>query len=157
MIVQSVCEHLAKTAYPGKISFLRYWAVSKLFLSPNSIFEWSWAKSWVFGHFLEYILLILHIMIDRQWYLACIGGSVAEKNIFRPKFRPNLVQNGVFGKYFDSDSFDLSDIAHSDWFQWYLTINGGFLYCPQNFGQNLGPYRPKIGPKSGFWQIFRKN
>ena len=66
MIVQSVCEHLAKTAYPGKISFLRYWAVSKLFLSPNSIFEWSWAKSWVFGHFLQYILLILHIMIDKH-------------------------------------------------------------------------------------------
>ena len=92
-------------------------------------------------------------MISSRYWWFCGWKKISGPNLghFRTKFGPK----SGFSKYLDSDSFDLSDIAHSDWFQWYLTINGGFLYFPQNFGQNLGPFRPKICPRLGFWQILR--
>ena len=55
---------------------------------------------------------------------------MAEKNFPGPNLGhlgPNLAQNRVFGKYLDLDRYDLSDIAHYDAFQWYLTTNGGIL------------------------------
>ena len=112
-----------------------------------------------FGHFLEFESLDFSdfAYYDRQaWYLADTGGPMAEKNFPGPNLGylgPNLAQNQVFGKYLDLDSYDLSDIAHSDWFPWYLTTNGGFLFWPKIFGPKLGQFRPKFGPKSGFRQI----
>ena len=68
---------------------------------------------------------------------------------------PNLAQNRVFGKYLDLDSYNLSDIAYSDWFQWYLTTNGGFLCLAKKFGSQLGPFWPKFGRKFCFCLISR--
>ena len=62
-------------------------------------------------------------------------------------FRPNFAQNRVFGKYLNLDSYDLSGIAHSDWFQWYLTTNDSFPCSPKYLAPKLGTYLgAKLGP-----------
>ena len=99
-------------------------------------------KSGVSGHFLEFESLDFSdfAYYDRQaWYLAGTGGPVAEKKFSGPNLGhlgPNLAQNRVFVLYLDIDSYDLSDIAHSDFFQWYLTTNGGFLCWAKISAQN---------------------
>ena len=78
-----------------------------------------WPKFGVLGHFLEFESLDFSdfAYYDKQaWYLADTHGPMAEK-ISLPNLGhlgPNLAQNRVFGKYLDLDSYDLSDIAHSD-------------------------------------------
>ena len=73
--------------------------------------------------------------------------------MFRPKFGPKIRFSAKISRY----SYDLSDIAYSDCFQWYLTTNGVFLDWAKNFGLKLGPFMHKLGPKSGFRLISDAN
>ena len=66
----------------------------------------------------------------QQWYLADSGGISCWKNfwpIFRAFLGPNLVQNLVFGSKLDVDSYNLSDITHSDFIQWFLNYYWCYL------------------------------
>ena len=105
----------------------------------NSLDQNNLPKFGVFGQFLEFKSLDLSnfAYYDRQAYLADTGGPVAEKNFpaqIWGHLGPNLAQNWVFGKYLSLDSYNLSDIANSGWFQWYFT-NGGYL-CSKILAQN---------------------
>ena len=70
--------------------------------------------------------------------------SVVEKNfwpIFRAFLGPNLVQNLVFGSKLDVDSYNLSDITHSDFILWFLnyeTIKGLFLASKKKLFSFMG-------------------
>ena len=89
-------------------------------------------KSEVFVHFLLFESLDFSdfAYYDRQaWYLAGTGGTGTGGPVAEEKFPTQIwAQNGVFGHYLNFDSSDSSDIAHSDFYQWYLAINGA-LCC----------------------------
>ena len=120
------------TGTGGPVAEKNFLAQIWAFLGPNL------AQNRVFGNYLDLDPYDLSDIAHSGWiqcYLTT-NGDILCLPIFLAKIRailgPNLAQNPVFGKYLDLDLYDLSDIAHSGWFQWYLTTNGSF-YAQQKF------------------------
>ena len=60
----------------------------------------------------------------------------------------------VFDWYFNIDSYDMSDVSDSDFYQWYLIIIGVIWDWPKFFGPKWWIFRPKFVPKFGFQLIY---
>ena len=77
-----------------------------------------------------------------------------KKKFFGPKFDPNLPKFKVFRHFLEFDSLDFLDFAYYDRQSWYLT--GKIQTVAEKLlGPKFGPFRPKLGPKLGFWLIFQ--
>ena len=63
---------------------------------------------------------------------------------------PNLPKFGVFGQFPVFKSLDFSDFSYYDRQAWYLADTRGPMA-----EKSFPAFRPKFGPKSGFWQISR--
>ena len=60
----------------------------------------------------------------------------------------------VFGQLFRFESLNFSDFAYYDRQAWYLTDKSQKV-AEKILGPKFGSFRPKLGPKLGFWLISR--